>query len=206
MRNTICLNLFLLGVVLASFCSVYSQPTQTAFEVSSKYRSLIIVSPKNCPIKLDSPKTLYFGNNGFRNIYSIFNDSGKMIAGFEIREVNWQGYQENVINFKFNDTDMFSPYERFLSFGKYDDYLILKLDQNTRRQMEQELEIKSSPKKVWITVITKVWSSDGVIYDNLKLYNEILKFIKELKVDNSLSYKELKSREKEIKSFAQKSE
>jgi hypothetical protein len=196
--------LYLLALISVLLSDSFGQTFNSIYDVPSTYRSLMIVSADSCPVAIDSPRVIYFGNNSFKNVYSITNQTSDAISKIQIKEISSLGYQENSSNIVSNENDLFLPKERVSNFDFDIGFRLLKLDKKTKKQLNREPEIVSSPTKVWVIIVTKVEFADGTFYDNSKAYDEIVRFIDKLGITSRMSGVELASKTNELQDFVNK--
>ncbi len=201
MKNSIRLCGYFVVLFIVSCFGIYGQSIQSIYEVPVSYRSVIVVSPETCPIGIENPKVLYFGNNSFKTVYSMNNKSNKEITKVEVKEVNWQGYQEYTHNFTLKNGTSFLPREILSNFETNNQLPILNLDSKVIKELENEIEIVVSPKKVWIVMVTKVEYKDGTIYENYKSFERLQQFIEKFEIRKGLTPKEFEEKVSELKCF-----
>lgn len=194
--------IFAITLLISVFCtnSVCGQDKLRAYEIPTKYVSLMLVFDANCPIKLEDPKVIKYEKGGIEKNYTIRNTSDKSIVSFQIKKISWIFNEESVDNISAKNGTSLLPYQSLSTLTSKGEIEILEYDDS----LPSKLGFEDSARIIWIAMVTEVKLADGTIYNSKEKYETVKKFVESLGINGGMTNLIINSKELELQNFITK--
>lgn len=178
MKHLLQLNLIVastIATLLIASTTAMAQKECVVTAVPDKVVSVILVNPKQAPVTLVGPGSVFVWDNGAVSLkYGIRNDTQREIASMTIQTTNWDGMTGAKIDFSLIRDLPILPGSLTYTY----DEAALKACPSTDLTPNAIAKLGTS-NRYWLAMVYEVRFADGTRYEAKKRYEQLERFLRE---------------------------